>query len=105
LTVPAREIASSLDPDKSQALPVFHPYMGCDTFLVVHKGQEDSLGDLESFCRGNCYFTCAFWWTYRSLKIKWPCWNILRYCYIIRIAVISTLMKLAKNYSLLKDGP
>ena len=29
--IPAHEIASSLGPDKSQALPVFHAYMGYDT--------------------------------------------------------------------------
>lgn len=29
--IPAHEIAASLGPDKSQALPMFHAYTGCDT--------------------------------------------------------------------------
>ena len=47
--IPAHEIASSFGPDKSQALPVFHAYTGCDTvssFNMEARRQCGRLGRL-----------------------------------------------------------
>ena len=42
------DISLSLGPDKSQALPVFHAYTGCDTVSSTHEGRRQ-LGTLGRF--------------------------------------------------------
>ena len=43
--IPVQEIARSLGPDKSQALPIVHAYMGCDTVSSFHTRSKRSVWD------------------------------------------------------------
>ena len=43
--VPVHEIARSLGPDKSQTLPIFHDYTGCDTVSSFHTKSKKSAWD------------------------------------------------------------
>ena len=43
--IPVHEIAKSLGPDKSQALPIFHAYTGCDTVSSFHTKSKKSARD------------------------------------------------------------
>ena len=50
--VPAHEISASFGPKKSVALPVFHPFTGCDTVShfapVAHGAPEEITNDVYS---------------------------------------------------------
>ena len=45
--IPAHEIAESLGPDKSKALPLFHAYTGCDIMSSFANREKRQLGHLE----------------------------------------------------------
>lgn len=48
--IPAHAIASSLGPDKSKALPMFHAYTGCDTISsFAHKGKRTAWGIWKAY--------------------------------------------------------
>lgn len=48
--IPAHEIATSLGPDKSRALPVFHAYTGCDTVSFFStKGKKSAWDTWAAF--------------------------------------------------------
>ena len=47
--IPAHEISKSLGPEKTDILPLFHAFTGCDAVSSFHgKGKKISLGDLEN---------------------------------------------------------